>query len=151
MWQYTICNTRLGVLVRMTAKPDLCAVATGQHHPTCRSQCPWDDLASNWQAVARTLANMLLVERKQVWRLVQTLEALQENCLSIGTFKEDYATTQTDRNVLFIWGRWIARCVYLCLVNSTMKTVVLLIKEQGELQRSQVGWKQHKSLQLLCQ
>lgn len=31
--------------------------------------------------------------------------------------------------------------VYLRFVNSTMQTVVVLIEEQAELQRSQVGWK----------
>lgn len=41
--------------------------------------------------------------------------------------------------------------MYLCFVNSTMKTVVVLIKEQVELQCSQVGCKTREAMEKLAQ
>ena len=129
--------------------------ATEQHYRTFRSARWWNAFALNRQAAAAE-GVWRTHYFKKVWRKQHDVsckhKSITRKLLSLGLKGRlcNPTDSQTDTH------RQTEAClydgdisVYLCLVNRTMKTVVLLIKEQAELQCSQVGWKQHKPLQLL--
>lgn len=133
------------------ATAHLPAKAMEQHYPTFRRcnrmSLPWTDTQRRMCDEHVALKRM----RESSLTSCANIKALQGELFSLGRQgglcipKHTHTHTDTDACL----HQEDIEIVYLCLVYSTMKAVVLLIKEQAELQCSQVGCKQHKPQQLL--